>query len=101
MNLPILGQTALAYSPVIDRNRSVIATRLTVMPLTQGAALDATDLLSALAETWPEGGPQLWLNIGKSSQTALDVSGARSDKEKSDIMNTLEAIWQDDTWLPE
>jgi DNA-damage-inducible protein I len=40
--------------------------------------------------------PQLWLNIGKSSQTALDVSGARSDKEKSDIMNTLEAIWQDD-----
>ncbi len=63
MNLPILGQTALAYSPVIDRNRSVIATRLTVMPLTQGAALDATDLLSALAETWPEGGPQLWLNI--------------------------------------
>lgn len=45
--------------------------------------------------------PQLWLNIGKSSQTALDVSGARSDKEKSDIMNTLEAIWQDDTWLPE
>ena len=45
--------------------------------------------------------PHLWLNIGKSSQTALDVSGARSDKEKSDIMNTLEAIWQDDTWLPE
>jgi DNA-damage-inducible protein I len=43
--------------------------------------------------------PQLWLNIGKSSQTALDVT--RSDKEKSDIMNTLEAIWQDDTWLPE
>ncbi|HBR9339755.1 TPA: DinI-like family protein [Klebsiella pneumoniae] len=30
--------------------------------------------------------PQLWLNIGKSSQTALDVSGARSDKEKSDII---------------
>ncbi|PUH22635.1 DinI-like family protein [Klebsiella pneumoniae] len=45
--------------------------------------------------------PHLWLNIGKSSQTALDVSGARSDQEKSDSMNTLEAIWQDDTWLPE
>ncbi|HID1016518.1 DinI-like family protein [Klebsiella quasipneumoniae subsp. similipneumoniae] len=41
------------------------------------------------------------MNIGKSSQTALDVSGARSDQEKSDIMNTLEAIWQDGTWLPE
>ena len=41
MNHPILGQTALAYSPVIDRNRTVIATRLTVMPLTQDAAPDA------------------------------------------------------------
>ena len=40
MNHPILGQTALAYSPVIDRNRTVIATRLTVMPLTQDAAPD-------------------------------------------------------------
>ena len=63
MNHPILGQTALAYSPVIDRNRTVIATRLTVMPLTQGAALDASALLAALAETWPDGGQQLWLNV--------------------------------------
>ena len=45
--------------------------------------------------------PQLWLNIGKSSQTALDVGGARGVKVLSDILNPLEAIWQDDTWLPE
>lgn len=63
MNHPILGQTALAYSPVIDRNRTVIATRLTVMPLAQGAAPDASALLAALAETWPEGGQHLWLNV--------------------------------------
>src|SRR3990167_5232650 len=63
MNHPIRGQTALAYSPVIDRNRTVIATRLTVMPLTQGSAPDASALLAALAETWPEGGQQLWLNV--------------------------------------
>jgi DNA-damage-inducible protein I len=25
--------------------------------------------------------PQLWLNIGKSSQTALDVSGARTTRK--------------------
>ena len=50
MDHAILGQTALAYSPVIDRNRSVAATRLTVWPLQQSAQLDASLLLQALAE---------------------------------------------------
>jgi EAL and modified HD-GYP domain-containing signal transduction protein len=63
MDHPILGQTALAYSPVIDRNRSVIATRLTVFPLQQGSKLDASALLLALAEAWPAGGQALWLNV--------------------------------------
>ena len=64
MNHPILGQIALAYSPVIDRNRNVIATRLTVVPLIPDAPLDSADLLPALAETWPDGGAQqLWLNV--------------------------------------
>ncbi|MDQ5926423.1 MAG: hypothetical protein QG554_1365 [Pseudomonadota bacterium] len=67
MNHPILGQTALAYSPVIDRNRTVIATRLTVMPLTQDTALNASALLTVLADTWPEGGQQLWLNVASES----------------------------------
>ena len=67
MNHPILGQTALAYSPVIDRNRTVIATRLTVMPLSPDKALDASTLLAALAETWPDGGQQLWLNVASES----------------------------------
>jgi EAL and modified HD-GYP domain-containing signal transduction protein len=60
---PILGQIALAYSPVIDRNRAVIATRLTVFPLQQGSQLDAGALLQAIAEVWPTGGAsQVWLN---------------------------------------
>ncbi|WP_338439352.1 HDOD domain-containing protein [uncultured Aquabacterium sp.] len=63
MDHAILGQTALAYSPVIDRNRSVAATRLTVWPLQQGAQLDASLLLQALAEAWPVGGQALWLNV--------------------------------------
>jgi EAL and modified HD-GYP domain-containing signal transduction protein len=63
MDHPILHQTALAYCPVIDRNRNVIATRLTVFPLQQGATLDPRALLEALAEAWPSGGPQLWLNV--------------------------------------
>ena len=61
---PILGQIALAYSPVIDRNRAVIATRLTVFPLQQGSQLDAGPLLQAIAEVWPTGGAsQVWLNV--------------------------------------
>lgn len=61
---PILGQIALAYSPVIDRNRTVIATRLTVFPLQQGSQLDAAALLAAVAEVWPAGGTgQVWLNV--------------------------------------
>ncbi len=60
---PILGQIALAYCPVIDQKRSVTATRLTVFPLNHGASLDAAALLNAVAEAWPVGGPQVWLNV--------------------------------------
>ncbi len=63
MDHPILGQLALAYSPVIDRSRSVIATRLTVFPLKPSATIDARAMLDALAEAWPVGGAQLWLNV--------------------------------------
>ena len=63
MDHAILGQTALSYSPVIDRNRSVTATRLTVWPQQPGQTLDASLLLQALAEAWPVGGQQLWLNV--------------------------------------
>lgn len=60
---PILGQIALAYCPVIDRNRSVTATRLTVFPLNPGGKLDSAALLTAIGEAWPVGGPQIWLNV--------------------------------------
>lgn len=63
MDHSILGQLALAYSPVIDRNRNVTATRLSVFPLAQNSHLQPQDLLAAIAETWPADGGQLWLNI--------------------------------------
>ncbi|EBH0780576.1 DinI family protein [Salmonella enterica] len=44
--------------------------------------------------------PEIWLRIDKSSQTSLAVSGTRNDREKENVMETLEAIWQDDSWLP-
>jgi c-di-GMP phosphodiesterase len=50
---PVLGQVALGYSPIIDRQRAVVATRLTVFPERPDAALDAAALLQALQEVWP------------------------------------------------
>lgn len=63
-DLPILNQIALAYSPVIDRNRAVIATRLTVYPAQPGAMLEASRLLDAIEHVWPVGSASpVWLNI--------------------------------------
>ncbi len=59
----ILGQVALGYSPFIDRQRAVTATRLTVFPLRPDAQLDAAQLLHAVGEVWPAGGGNVSLNI--------------------------------------
>ncbi len=59
----ILGQVALCYSPFIDRNRAVTATRLTVFPLWPDAALDAGQLLAAVAQVWPAEGGRVSLNV--------------------------------------
>jgi len=59
----ILGQVALSYAPMVDRNRAVSATRLTVFPLRPGEPLDAAALLDAVSKVWPEGGPQVSLNV--------------------------------------
>ena len=50
---PVLSQVALGYSPMIDRQRVVIATRLTVFPDPPSARPDAQALLAAIAEVWP------------------------------------------------
>jgi c-di-GMP phosphodiesterase len=49
----ILGQVALGYSPMLDRRRDVVATRLTVFPERPDAAPDAAALLAALEAVWP------------------------------------------------
>jgi c-di-GMP phosphodiesterase len=50
---PVLAQLTLGYSPMIDRQRAVVATRLTVVPQRPGVDPDAHDLLAAVAEVWP------------------------------------------------
>ena len=59
----ILGQVVLGYSPFIERNRAVTATRLTVFPLRPDALLDATQLLDIVASIWPTNGGRVSLNV--------------------------------------
>jgi len=49
----VLGKVALGYAPMINRQREVVATRLTVFPERPDTAPDATALLAALQEVWP------------------------------------------------
>ncbi|HEX6707095.1 MAG TPA: HDOD domain-containing protein [Albitalea sp.] len=67
MSDAILGQVALGYSPFIDRNRAVTATRLTVFPLRPDATLDAAQLLEAVGSVWPADGARVSLNVASES----------------------------------
>jgi EAL and modified HD-GYP domain-containing signal transduction protein len=60
---PILSHVVLGYSPMIDRERAVTATRLTVFPARPDAAIDAGALLNAVAQVWPEGAGKVSLNV--------------------------------------
>lgn len=61
----VLGQLVLGYSPLIARDRSVIATRVTVFPEKRDAAPDAAALMEALLQVWPApgGGDAISLNL--------------------------------------
>jgi c-di-GMP phosphodiesterase len=61
--IPILGQVALGYSPMIDRKRQVIATRLTLFPLRADSPLDVSQLLAAVGTVWPADGGAASLNV--------------------------------------
>jgi EAL and modified HD-GYP domain-containing signal transduction protein len=65
---PILGQVALGLSPMIDPQRAVAATRMTVFPLRPESPPEAAALLGALGEAWPADGKQrLLLNLASES----------------------------------
>lgn len=51
--MPVLGQVVLGYSPLIDREHSPVAVRLTVFPEPRTAAPDAPGLLDAVTSVWP------------------------------------------------
>jgi EAL and modified HD-GYP domain-containing signal transduction protein len=61
MSSPCLAAVALGYTPLIDRQSLVTATRLTVFPLRTDVR--AADLLADVAEVWPSGGSSAVLNV--------------------------------------
>jgi c-di-GMP phosphodiesterase len=63
LDVAILGQVALGYSPFIDRNRTVAATRLSVFPLRPDSILDVAQLLHAVGDVWPASGGNVSLNV--------------------------------------
>jgi EAL and modified HD-GYP domain-containing signal transduction protein len=67
LDVAILGQVALGYSPFIDRNRAVSATRLTVFPLKTDSSPDAAQLLHAVGGVWPADGARVSLNVASES----------------------------------
>ncbi len=87
-DVAILGLVSLGYSPLIDRNRAVIATRLTISPLKPDTVLDPSELLQAVGGVWPEDGGQVVLNVA--SETLLqDLMQA---EPKSNIMVEIPAF---------
>ena len=79
---PVLGQVALGYSPIIDRQRNVVATRLTVFAEPGSTPPDALALLYLLGEVWPvaAGGGELALTL-----RALDGPAAGREAPASQV----------------
>ena len=50
---PVLARVALGYCPMLDRQRNVVATRLTIFPERPDATPDVPALLAALQQVWP------------------------------------------------
>jgi EAL and modified HD-GYP domain-containing signal transduction protein len=51
----VLSRVTIGYSPVIDRQRNVVATRLTLFPERPQAEIDGASLVDALLTAFPEG----------------------------------------------
>jgi EAL and modified HD-GYP domain-containing signal transduction protein len=74
---PVLGQVVLGYSPMIDRQRVVLATRLTAFPLRPDVEPDAALLLQALAEVWPaDSNRQVLLNLASEGMLRAAMASA-------------------------
>lgn len=51
---PVLGQVVLGYSPLVNRQRGVVATRLTVFPARPALVPDMPALMRLVSGVWPQ-----------------------------------------------
>jgi c-di-GMP phosphodiesterase len=76
-NHPVLDQVLIGYSPMIDKQRAVVATRLTIFQEPPDSAPDAAALVQALSTAFPAsdgpgaGRPVLMLNL--TNEALLDA----------------------------
>lgn len=74
---PVLAQVALGYAPLYDKQRQILGTRLSLLPLKPDANLPAEALLGAVAEALPEGGKPVLLNVPQEAALAALLQAAR------------------------
>ncbi|YCI29815.1 DinI family protein [Erwinia sp. PK3-005] len=43
--------------------------------------------------------PAMAVRIRKGSATSVQLIGLRQDEDKKNVMNILQAVWEDDNWL--
>lgn len=67
MPVDVLDQVLLGYSPIMDRHHGVVATRLTVVPVSPHRTLDAGALLEAVGRVWPIDSGAVSLNVASES----------------------------------
>jgi EAL and modified HD-GYP domain-containing signal transduction protein len=93
---PILSQLVLGYSPLIDRQRAVIATRLTIFPERPDAVPDVAALQAALAEVWPadDSAPKLQLSLRPLDPAAVKARAASAALQPVSLNVAGEALLQ-------
>ena len=93
---PVLGQVTLGYSPMIDRQRAVVASRLTIFPERPDAVPDPAALLQVLDEVWPaaDAGQDLKLSLRPLNPKAADQAVAAAPRPPLSMNIAGEALLQ-------
>ena len=97
----ILSQVVLGYSPMINAERAVVATRITVFPERRDAKPDVDGLLRALQSVWPsdeeEDGDEVSLTLRAVSPDggpAAEASGAGPKAAKASASSASSGVPQ-------
>ena len=67
---PVLAHVALGYAPLYDKQRQILGTRLSMLPLKPDAALPAEAVMAVVAEAFPEGSKPALLNLPQEAALA-------------------------------